>query len=152
LNAPTPPLDEAPAPSAARLALRAVQIGKVNLDDIWLAAEREVSRAQVTGDIHLRELRAAAAGSVKARMHAQIAAEAFATRDCFFAMCRLADRIKVSDLIKKEIRRLADIEASDQAALTAAYLSEIEREHGGIAGPATPGGDGAATTEDSHHG
>jgi hypothetical protein len=113
--------------------MRAVQIGKVNLDDIWLAASAEVSRAQVTGDIHLREVRAAEPGSVKARMHAQIAAEAFATRDCFFAMCRLADRIKVSDLIKKEIRRLADIEASDQAALVAAYLREIENDHPGRA-------------------
>lgn len=141
MNAPAPPLQGShsagspverpsgaePAPSQEALALRKIKIGRISFDEIWLAASREASRSDTTGRIHEAELRRAEPGSLKARQHAEIAEAAFKDRDCFFAMCRLVERLKTDRSIVEKLRDMAERE--NAAALSAAERAlEAEAE------------------------
>jgi len=122
MNAPAPPPAGVPVqsadgvavndlpPTAAELAMRAIKIGRVSFNEIWMLANRECGRAETTGQLHEREGRAATPGSVKARQHAEIAAAAFSERDCFYAICRLVERMKSDRTIVERLRDMADRE------------------------------------------
>jgi len=136
MNSPALPLEGTPVPSAEALALRKIKIGRVSFDELWLAASTEMDRNAITGRLHEQDARRAPAGSAKARMHAEIAEGALKTRDCFFAMCRLVERIKTDRVIVERLRDMADREnaiaqSEDEKALEAAAEAAQERRLNG---------------------